>query len=90
MSGEVDRRIVLGYLADELTWAGQHAGEAYLVLNAGRALRYLRDGAIVSKLDGAATAVDAGAPAEIVARALGVQRGTTADRAPTAPALQFA
>ena len=41
VSGEVDRRIVLGYLADELTWAGQHAGEAYLVLNAGRALRYL-------------------------------------------------
>ncbi|MGI9028699.1 MAG: nucleotidyltransferase domain-containing protein [Ilumatobacteraceae bacterium] len=42
--GDVDRRSVLRYLRDELDWGLRHAGETYAVLNAGRAVRYARDG----------------------------------------------
>jgi len=87
--GEVERPAVLRYLVDELAWAVTNAGESYAVLNAGRALRYLLDGSIVSKLDGATTALAEGAPAAIVERALDVRRGRVADRDPTEPALAF-
>ena len=84
--GAVDRTTVLRYLADELMWGEQHAGEAYVVLNAGRALRFLRDGALVSKLDGADAAIAAGVPTAIVERAVAVQHGRLLDRMPTEPA----
>jgi Domain of unknown function (DUF4111) len=87
--GEVDRKMVLRYLADELAWAQANAGEAYGVLNAGRALRYLSDGTIVSKLDGAVTAIAAGAPPHVVERAINIQRGQRSDQPPSPDALAF-
>lgn len=87
--GDIDQRAVLGYLADVLTWAGHHAGEAYVVLNAGRALEYLRHGKVVSKLDGSGTATVAGAAADVVERAVDVERSLVPDCKPTAPARRF-
>ncbi len=49
---EVPRPLVLGQLADELMWAGEHNPTEYAVLNACRAWRYAVDGKLVSKVDG--------------------------------------
>ena len=50
---EVPRPLVLAQVADELTWAVEHAAPAeYAVLNACRAWRYAVDGTLVSKIDG--------------------------------------
>lgn len=88
--GEVDHRLVLLlYLADELDWAQANAGEAYGVLNAGRALRYLADGSIVSKLEGGVTALAEGAPRNVVERAIRAQRGEHPDQPPSPDALSF-
>jgi streptomycin 3"-adenylyltransferase len=48
----VPRRLVMARLADELTWAVDHAPPVYAVLNASRAWRYAVDGSLVSKVDG--------------------------------------
>jgi hypothetical protein len=48
----VPRRAVLDYLAGELGWGVGHAPEAYAVLNACRALVFLTDHKIVSKIAG--------------------------------------
>lgn len=88
--GTVDRSAILAYLTDELSWATANASEAYVVLNAGRALRYLHDGQFVSKIDGAEEAIAVGAPLDLVARALASQRGARADRRPSPPAVAFA
>jgi hypothetical protein len=87
--GSVERRIVLRYLADELTWAETNAGETYGVLNAARAACFLDDGLIVSKLDGGRRALAAGGPTDVLSRALGVQTGHTDDRPPTEAARRF-
>lgn len=63
------------HLVDELDWALTNSTAAYAVLNACRAWRFATDGAIVSKLDGAAWALDHGAPTEIVHRAVQAQLG---------------
>ena len=49
---DVPRSLVLAQLADELTWAVDHAAAEYAVLNACRAWRYAADGSLVSKVDG--------------------------------------
>jgi streptomycin 3"-adenylyltransferase len=49
--GPVAHHRVLDAMADELRWSLTHATEAYAVLNACRALRYLDEGVICSKLD---------------------------------------
>ena len=49
---EVPRPLVLTQVADELTWAVEHAAAEYAVLNACRAWRYAVDGSLVSKVDG--------------------------------------
>jgi hypothetical protein len=87
--GPVARDVVLRYLADELGWAESHAGEAYGVLNAARAGRFLDDGMVVSKIDGARDAIDRAGPAELLRRAIDVQEGRLADRAPTAAAVRY-
>jgi len=87
--GDVDRRSVLRYLRDELDWGLRHAGETYAVLNAGRAVRYARDGVVVSKLAGARAALAAGAPPQLVERAVAVQTGRAADRPPDDEARRF-
>ena len=50
--GDMARQSVLGYLASELEWGLREAPETYAVLNACRALAYLEDDLIVSKVAG--------------------------------------
>lgn len=50
--GPVSPQAITAYLADELTWGLEHAGRAYAVLNACRALCWSRTGRLVSKVDG--------------------------------------
>ena len=81
--GVVSRRAILGYLAGELGWGIGHAPEAYAVLNACRALIYLTDHQIVSKIAGGEAVLSRGSgPADIVRRALAQQRGREPDQPP--------
>jgi hypothetical protein len=74
--GAVPRPAILGYLADELGWGLAHGSEAYAVLNACRALIFLADGEIVSKVAGGLAALDRGlGDAAAIERALDQQRG---------------
>ncbi len=88
--GEVARTEILGYLADELCWGLEHAPEPYAVLNACRALIYLSDGQIVSKITGGLAALSTGAgPAEVISRALAQQQGHAPVRQPGMDAVEF-
>jgi Domain of unknown function (DUF4111) len=88
--GTVARRVILGYLAGDLGWGAEHGSEAYAVLNACRALIYLTDGQIVSKLAGGAAALERKTgPADVLRRALDQQRGSSPDRPPGPDALDF-
>lgn len=88
--GEIGRREILGYLADELCWGLEHAPEPYAVLNACRALIYLSDGQIVSKIAGGLAALSTGAgPAEVISRALAQQQGLAPVRPPGMDAVEF-
>ncbi|HUA43409.1 MAG TPA: aminoglycoside adenylyltransferase domain-containing protein [Streptosporangiaceae bacterium] len=88
--GPVPRQAILGYLADELDWGLGHATEAYAVLNACRALVFLADDAIVSKIAGGDAALDRGfGPAELIMRALSQQRGCAGVQQPEADAAEF-
>jgi streptomycin 3"-adenylyltransferase len=72
--GGVPRPVILDYLATELGWGLDHAGEAYAVLNACRALIYLDDGRIVSKLAGGRLAAERGlGPPAAISRAIDQQ-----------------
>ncbi len=88
--GPIPRADVLAYLADELIWGLADAPERYAVLNACRALIYLADGAIISKLAGGegALARSLGPPA-VIERALAQQRGAQADQPPQGDATEF-
>ncbi len=94
--GEVPRAAILSYLADELDWGLAHGTEAYVVLNACRALVYRSDQAIVSKVAGGQEALRRGlGPAALIARALDQQLGRRdtgpRDTGPPSPeARQFA
>lgn len=88
--GVVPRRMILGHLADQLGWGIEHAPEAYAVLNACRALIYLTDQQIVSKIAGGEAVLRRGAgPAEMIHRALDQQRGREPDRPPARDAIAF-
>ncbi len=88
--GPVDRRIVLGYLAGELIWGLANAPENYAVLNACRALVYLRQGRIVAKVAGGVAALDDGSgPPGVIGRALDQQRGRAPERTPAPDAVAF-
>ena len=88
--GEVGRREILGYLADELSWGLEHAPEPYAVLNACRALIYLAEGRIVSKITGGLTALSGGAgPPEVISRALAQQQSLAPVRQPEMDAVEF-
>lgn len=88
--GVVPRHAILDYLAGELRWGIEHASEAYAVLNACRALIYLTDQQIVSKIAGGEAALRRGAgPAEVIQRALGQQQGSEPDRPPAGDAVGF-
>ena len=88
--GAVPRRAILDYLAGELGWGIEHAPEAYAVLNACRALVYLTDHTIVSKIAGGQAVLGRGTgPAEIIERALAQQRGSEPGQPPAAGAVSF-
>lgn len=65
-----------------LRWALEHGSEAYTVLNACRALAYLDNGHVISKVDGAQFALKRGGPLDLINEALIIQQGTMPDRAP--------
>jgi streptomycin 3"-adenylyltransferase len=88
--GSVPRAVILGYLADELRWGIEHAGEAYAVLNACRAQVYLANGRIVSKVTGGHIALARGlGPAAVIGRALDQQQGHAPQRGPGPDAADF-
>ncbi len=87
--GAIGRQDVLTYLDGELAWALSHATEAYAVLNACRAQRYLERGELVSKIDGARLAIEDGAAADLIAAALAMHLGEQPDHLPWAPARSF-
>lgn len=88
--GPVDRRIVLGYLAGELGWGLANAPENYAVLNACRALVYLRHGRIVAKVAGGLAVIeDGGWPAGLIRRALDQQQARAREQAPGQDAVAF-
>jgi hypothetical protein len=88
--GSVPRRLVLGYLAGELGWGVGHGTEAYAVLNACRALVFLAEGAIVSKVAGGRIALDRrlGPPA-VLRRALDQQQGSAPEQEAAPDAVEF-
>jgi hypothetical protein len=88
--GPVGRQQILAYLAGELRWGLEHAPEAYAVLNTCRALIYLADGQIVSKIAGGEAALLSGlGPAGLIRRALAQQEGRAAEQRPGAEAAAF-
>jgi streptomycin 3"-adenylyltransferase len=88
--GAVPRRAILDYLAGELGWGIGHAPEAYAVLNACRALVYLTDHKIVSKIAGGQAVLSRGTgPAQVIERALAQQRGSEPDGPPAPDAVAF-
>jgi len=88
--GPVSRKQVLSYLAGELSWGLEHAPEAYAVLNTCRALIYLTDGEIVSKVAGGEAALRRGlGPAGLIRRALAQQAGRAAQQQPGPDAAAF-
>jgi Domain of unknown function (DUF4111)/Nucleotidyltransferase domain len=72
--GEISERIVVRQLVEELRSAVEHAGAAYAILNACRALRYRHDGELCSKTDGANWAMARGIQPVLVQRALDARR----------------
>jgi hypothetical protein len=88
--GPVPRDVILAYLADEARWGLKHAPEAYVVLNACRALVFLSAGRIVSKVEGGEIALRRClGPAAVIERALAQQRGLEPDARPAQDAVDF-
>jgi Domain of unknown function (DUF4111) len=86
----VGRELILAYLASELRWGLEHAPEAYAVLNTCRALIYLADGELVSKIAGGEAALRRGlGPAGLIRHALAQQEGRAAEQQPGAEAAAF-
>jgi streptomycin 3"-adenylyltransferase len=82
--------VIISYLAGELRWGLEHAPEPYAVLNACRALIYLADGEIVSKVAGGLAALDRGlGPAVVIRRALDQQQGRAPGQQPDLAAARF-
>jgi Domain of unknown function (DUF4111)/Nucleotidyltransferase domain len=74
----IPRALLLRGFASELRWAEDHASPSYQVLNACRALRFLEEGILCSKLEGAEWARSRGLHAALVDAAIGHRRGVTA------------
>jgi Domain of unknown function (DUF4111) len=80
--GSVPRAVILGYLAGGLAWGLQHGSEAYAVLNACRALIFLADDEVVSKIQGGSLALARGlGPPVVLSRALRQHRGEAPKKA---------
>ena len=77
------RAILLRSFVGELRWAEEHASPSYQVLNACRALRFVEEGVLCSKLEGAEWARSRGLRPELVDAAARHRRGVT-DAQPSA------
>ena len=73
----IPRALLLRGFAGELRWAEEHASPSYQVLNACRALRFLEEGALCSKLEGAEWARARGLQPGLVDAAVRSRRGLT-------------
>jgi Domain of unknown function (DUF4111) len=69
--------MLLRSFAGELRWAEEHASPSYQVLNACRALRFLEEGVLCSKLEGAEWARSRGLRPALVDEAARYRRGLT-------------
>lgn len=88
--GAVDRPLILGYLAAELGWGLANGPENYAVLNACRALVYLRKEQLVAKVAGGLAVLEDGSgPADVVRRALDQQQGSAPERPAGPDAVAF-
>ncbi len=88
--GPIARPVILAYLAGELGWGLANAPECYAVLNACRAMAFLRSGRIVSKVAGGLDALDHGlGPADLVRCALDQQQARAPERPPGPEAVAF-
>jgi hypothetical protein len=88
--GLVPRSAILMYLAGEMGWGADNAPESYVVLNACRALVFLREGRIVSKVSGGMDALQWPVPADLIRQALDQQQAVVPERPPGAEAREFA
>lgn len=84
--GVIDRKTVVAQLAAELRWAASAAPESYAVLNACRALRFLSDGVLCSKLDGGEWATSEAIEPALVGHAIDVRRQAATDSQVAGPA----
>jgi streptomycin 3"-adenylyltransferase len=85
----VPRALLLRSLAAELLWAEEHASPSYQVLNACRALRFLEEDVLCSKLEGAEWARARGLQPALVDAAVRYRRGLTEAQSSAEPALEF-
>ncbi len=75
----IPRGWLLRALADEMTWADEHAPPGYRVLNACRSCRYAVEGVIGSKVEGGEWARDRMSNPGLIEAALALQRGEAVD-----------
>jgi streptomycin 3"-adenylyltransferase len=85
----VPRATLLRGFAGELRWAEEHAPPSYQVLNACRALRFLEEGVLSSKLAGAEWARSRGLQPALVDAAARHRRGVTEDQPSAEPAAEL-
>jgi Domain of unknown function (DUF4111) len=71
--GVVPPQRIIRALLDELRWGPANASEAYAVLNACRSIRYLHEGILCSKVDGAKWMLARGSAPAVVSEALAQQ-----------------
>jgi streptomycin 3"-adenylyltransferase len=85
----VPRALLLRSFAGELRWAEEHASPSYQVLNACRALRFLEEGVLCSKLEGAEWARARGLRRGLVDAAVRHRRGLTEAQPSAGPAVEL-
>jgi streptomycin 3"-adenylyltransferase len=82
--GEPPRAAALLAIEEDLRWALDRRKLGYAVLNACRAVRFLKDDRVSSKLDAGAWAIEhRAAPASLVREAMAERRGARANIAPS-------
>lgn len=88
--GTIPRPQILNYLAGELGWGLAYGPESYGVLNACRALVYLRSGELVSKVAGGRAALGKRwGPNQLIRSSLDQQIGQETERPPSLEAVAF-
>lgn len=85
--GEVEREVMLTYLAGELEWGRAGADQRYAVLNACRAVAYAEEGALLSKVAGAQWWLEHAGPSPLVTAAAAAQQDGV-DLGPCTPAAE--